>query len=177
MSHLSAKNRHHINGGALNMKNKFIKLLMAIITIITVMILIMPVSSFANSNKQQAETPLPFCDTKEGRIVEDMDTYLLQLNKGTILPYDPVIIEYNERDDDKGQTRGVISEPTHSCSNIFGHKWSDWGAWEEVIGARVHFPGAPYCMATIQRWRYCERTHCVALQKEMDYAWVECNCK
>ena len=160
------------------MKKSIIKALIVTVATIAITILIIPISSFANSDKQRAETKIPYCDVKEGRIIEDMDEYLFQLNEGIILPYDSIIIEYDaDNSDEKEQFRGVISEPTHSCSNIFGHKWSDWGSWEEVIGARIHYPGAPYCLATIERWRYCERTHCVALQREMDYAWVECNCR
>lgn len=106
------------------------------------------------------EEPI-YYDTKEGRFVNDLDEYLLQLNDGLITPYAPTLEEHES----EISLFGIISDPSKSCSNIFGHKWGDWTHWEEVT--TVHKFSGP-CYIVMRRWRYCERTHCGASQTETD---------
>lgn len=108
-----------------------------------------------------------YYETEQGRFVNDIDNYLEQLNNGVIAPFDSTITSY-----ESNIALFDISEPSQKCSNIFGHKWGDWGGWEEV--SRLHYPSSP-CIATIERWRFCTRTHCSAHQIETDVAWVECS--
>lgn len=105
-----------------------------------------------------------YYDTEQGRFVQDLDDYLTKLNSGLITPYDSTITNY-----ESDLAPFDISDPSESCSNIFGHKWGDWGNWEEV--SRVHFPKPP-CAVNMERWRFCTRTHCNAHQIETDIVWV-----
>lgn len=106
-----------------------------------------------------------YYDTEEGRFVNDIDDYLLQLNNGMITPFDSTITNY-----ESNITPLDLSDPSEKCSNIFGHKWGDWGSWEEV--SRVHFPKPP-CIVNMERWHFCTRTHCSAYQIETDTVWVD----
>lgn len=107
------------------------------------------------------EEPI-YYDTEQGRFVNDLDEYLLLLNDGMITPYAPTI---EEHESEISLYDGMISDPSKSCSNIFGHKWGDWGNWEEY--ATIHRPSGP-CYIMLKRWRYCERTYCGANQTESD---------
>ena len=106
-----------------------------------------------------------YYDTEEGRFVNNLDEYLLQLNNGMITPYAPTIEEYGPGI----SLYGTVSEPSKKCSNIFGHKWGDWGSWQEVNV--VHRPNGP-CILCMERTRFCERTHCGAKQIESDLLHV-----
>lgn len=107
-----------------------------------------------------------YYDTEQGRFVNDIDDYLEQLNNGVISPFDPTITYY-----ENSITPFDISEPSQKCSNIFGHKWDDWGSWSEV--SRYHYPKPP-CIVVMQRRHYCTRTFCSAYQIETDTVWVAC---
>ncbi len=123
--------------------------------------------ALVNAEELASEEPV-YYDTEQGRFVNDIDVYLKQLNEGMITPFDSTIADYESE-----ATPLDLHDPTDSCSNIFGHKWSEWGNWEEV--SIVHFPKPP-CAANMERWRYCTRTHCSALQKETDVVWINsCN--
>lgn len=108
-----------------------------------------------------------YYDTEEGRFVNDIDEYLIQLNAGTITSFDSTITDCNE----SGVALFSLSEPSKKCSNIFGHKWGNWTPWEEI--GRVHFPSGK-CIVRMERWHYCTRTHCSASQSETDVVWVTC---
>lgn len=122
----------------------------------------------AEAGEPKAEENV-YSDTGQFPYVDDIDEYLAQLNAELITPsnsttittYEPTVTPFS-----------TISDPSKSCSNIFGHKWSAWGSWEEVD--RYHYSSVGACKATIERWRFCERTHCGASQKETDSAWVSC---
>ena len=108
-----------------------------------------------------------YYDTEQGRFVNDIDDYLVQLNAEMITPYNPTITNH----------RGTImpfslSEPSKKCSNIFGHKCGSWTSWDEVD--RYHYTTGR-CLVKMERWRYCSRTYCGASQTETDYVWVTCN--
>ena len=107
------------------------------------------------------EAPV-YYDTEQGRVVNNLDEYMSQLNDGIITPYAPIIEEHGSG---ISLYDGTISEPSKKCSNIFGHKWGEWDHWEEV--GTVHRPSGP-CFLTLRRTRYCERTHCGATQTETD---------
>lgn len=103
-----------------------------------------------------------YYDTEEGRFVNDLDKYLSQLNQGLITPYAPTL---EDHESEISLYDGIISDPSKDCSNIFGHKWGDWGSWEEV--STTHRPSGP-CLVLMKRWHFCERTHCGATQNETD---------
>ena len=107
-------------------------------------------------------------DTDQGRIVYDVDEYLELLNTGEVKPYDAHVIE-----GEMYGTMSELSEPSESCSNVFGHKWDSWGGWNET--SRIHFPQGNHCLAKMERWRFCSRKHCKAYQIESDSVWVVCN--
>lgn len=107
------------------------------------------------------EAPI-YYDTEQGRFVNDLEEYLSQLNTGMITPYAPTIVEYGTGG---ALYYSIISDPSKNCSNIFGHKWGQWGNWEEV--GTVHRTSGP-CYLMIRRWRYCNRTYCGAKQSETD---------
>lgn len=123
----------------------------------------MPVSVRAEEESSNQETV--YYDTEQGRFVNDIDDYLTQLNNEVITPFDSTITTY-----ESNITPFDLSEPSEKCSNIFGHKWGNWGSWKEV--SRIHSPKPP-CYATMERWRFCTRTHCSAYQIETDGVWVD----
>lgn len=107
------------------------------------------------------EEPI-YYDTEQGRFVNDLDEYLSRLNAGVITPHAPTIEEHGTGG---ALYYSIISDPSKKCSNIFGHKWGQWGNWEEV--GTVHRTSGP-CFLMITRWRYCNRTYCGAKQSETD---------
>ena len=109
-----------------------------------------------------------YYDTEEGRFVNNLDEYMLQLNNGMITPYAPTIEEYGPGI----SLYGTVSGPSKKCSNIFGHKWGDWLDWQEVT--TIHRPKGP-CNLYMERVRFCERTYCGAKQTESDSLFVT-NC-
>lgn len=115
----------------------------------------------------KAEEPV-YYDTEQGRFVNDLDSYLVQLNSGTIEPFDSKVTNY-----ESDVTPFDLSDPSEKCSNILGHKWGGWGDWSEV--SRIHYPKPP-CIANMERWRFCTRKNCNAHQIETDAVWVQiCN--
>mgnify|MGYP001133772915 CR=1 FL=1 len=146
------------------MKNR--KLLYSISSLFcAVFIITSPIAVNAEELTNEASV---YYDTEEGRFVNNLDEYLLQLNNGMITPYAPTIEEYGPGI----SLYGTVSEPSKKCSNIFGHKWGDWGSWQEVNV--VHRPNGP-CILCMERTRFCERTHCGAKQIESDLLHVT-NC-
>lgn len=117
-----------------------------------------------------------YADTEDGRVVYNMDKYISLLNNNKVQPFAPTIStgELETLNDLQEEIVSPldVSEPSSKCSNIFGHKWNDWGSWEEV--SRIHFPNTKCCVK-MERWRFCAREHCSAYQIETDYVWVECN--
>lgn len=115
------------------MKNR--KLLYSISSLFcAVFIITSPIAVNAEELTNEASV---YYDTEEGRFVNNLDEYLLQLNNGMITPYAPTIEEYGPGI----SLYGTVSEPSKKCSNIFGHKWGDWGSWQEVNV--VHRPNGP----------------------------------
>lgn len=106
-----------------------------------------------------------YYDTEQGRFVNDLDEYVLQLNNGMITPYAPTIEEHES----EISLYGIISDPSKSCSNVFGHKWGDWTSWEEY--STIHRTSGP-CILVMKRWHYCERTYCGASQTETDQMFI-----
>lgn len=106
-----------------------------------------------------------YYDTEQGRFVNDIGEYLTQLDNEIITPFDSTISTY-----ESGIIPFDLSEPSENCSNIFGHKWGNWGGWEEV--SRVH-GSKPPCNVKMERWRFCTRTHCSAYQIETDWVLVD----
>lgn len=104
-------------------------------------------------------------NTEEFRYIDNIDEYLEQLNSGLITPTNTTITIYEPM----ATPFSIISEPSKSCSNIFGHSWGNWNSWYEI--SRVHNASTP-CISVIERWRYCTRTHCGASQKETDTVWI-----
>lgn len=109
---------------------------------------------------------LVYYDTEEGRFVNNIDEYLAQLNAAMISPFNSTITNYKS-----DAVSFAISEPSKKCSNIFGHKWGNWTAWEEIN--RYHYSTGT-CLVLMERWHYCSRTHCGASQKETDAVWISC---
>lgn len=72
--------------------------------------------------EEPAEEAPVYYDTEQGRVVIDLNEYLLQLNDGMITPYDPTIEEHG-----CDSSLYILSDPSKKCSNIFGHKWGEWG--------------------------------------------------
>lgn len=128
-----------------------------------VFIVALPIEVKAEECSGEAST---YYDTEEGRFVNNLDEYLSQLNDGLITPYAPTL---EEHESEISLYDGIISEPSKSCSNIFGHKWGDWLSWEEVT--TVHNSSGP-CFVMLKRWRYCERTYCGASQTETDGVYI-----
>lgn len=122
---------------------------------------------FAETGEPETEVGTQ-SDTDQIPYVDDIDEYLEQLNAGLISPSQNTVITTYE----STITPFELDEPSKSCSNIFGHKWSGWGAWEEF--ERIHYSSGT-CLSRIKRWRFCERTHCGATQTETDRAWVSCS--
>ena len=135
------------------------------IILCTVLFAVLPISARAEEESDNEE--IVYYDFEQGRFVNDIDDYLVQLNNAMITPFDSAITTY-----EPNITPFDISEPSEKCSNIFGHKWGDWGTWKEV--SRIHTAN-PHCYATIERVRYCTRTHCSAYQTETDNVWVDCS--
>lgn len=104
-------------------------------------------------------------DMDQLRYVDDIDEYLEQLNAGLITPTNTTITTYEST----ATPFGIVSEPSKSCSNIFGHSWTDWGGWYET--SKIHKTSGP-CISVIERWRYCTRTYCGASQQETDTVWI-----
>lgn len=102
------------------------------------------------------------------RYVDDIDEYLAQLNAGLITPMNTTITTYEST----VTPFSIISDPSKSCSNVFGHSWDSWGSWSQLT--TVHMSGGK-CFVEMERWRYCNRTYCGASQKETDGVWVTCN--
>lgn len=131
------------------------------------MVFVISLPIMARAEESGVEEPV-YYDTEQGRVVNDIDEYLTQLNNGTIAPFDSTITNF-----ESNIAPIDVSEPSEKCSNVFGHKWDGWGNWKEV--SRVHFPTPP-CNVTMQRYRYCTRTHCNAYQIETDSVWIsECS--
>lgn len=107
-----------------------------------------------------------YYDTEQGRFVNNLDEYMLQLNDGMIAPYAPTVEEY----DSAISLYGTVSDPSKKCSNIFGHKWGYWGNWVELETIH-HHPNGP-CVLKMERVRKCERTYCGATQIESDGVFV-----
>ncbi len=115
-----------------------------------------------------------YIDTVNRRYVNDYDEYTRQLNEGKIDSYNSIIKEELNCKKNNGYKLSSVSEPTCKCSNILGHKWSDWTTWEEI--SRTHIPNYKYCLVRMRRWRYCTRKKCKAMQSETDAVYVKC-CK
>lgn len=124
-----------------------------------------------------------YSDITQPKYVDDIDEYLEQLNAGLITPINTTITTYESAITPVSQNVttsentirpfGIVSDPSKSCSNIFGHRWGSWGSWYEI--SRVHKTSG-YCISMIERRRYCTRTYCGAYQKETDTVWVtSCN--
>lgn len=96
---------------------------------------------------------------------ESIDEYVECLNNGTVEASNTRIITYEP----KVKRDGLLEDPTKSCSNIFGHKWSDWDGW---VVTRT-FENGGHLMAVMERWRYCERTFCGAKQRELDFVQID----
>lgn len=139
------------------------KNMLQVLSLILCMVFVIALPVSAKENEPSDKEPV-YYETEEGRYVNDFDEYLAQLNCGEIKPFDSIIINY-----ESNITPFDLSEPSEKCSNIFGHKWDDWGGWEEV--SRVHFPKPP-CIVNMERWRFCTRTYCSAYQIETDTVWV-----
>ncbi len=136
------------------------KLLHSIATLLCVAFIVtLPIK--ANAGELSTEEPI-YYDTEQGRFVNNVDEYLLQLNNGMITPYAPTI---EEHESEISLYDGIISDPSKECSNILGHKWGSWTSWEDY--QTIHRPSGP-CILMIKRWRYCERTYCGANQTETD---------
>ena len=110
-----------------------------------------------------------YYDTEQGRVVNDIDEYISQLNAGVITPSALTITNH-----ETGATPFDLSEPSKKCSNIFGHKWGKWVGWMEIN--RIHYPysSSGQCLVIMENIRYCTRTYCGAHQTERDYVWVTC---
>ena len=117
-----------------------------------------------NAEELTEETQV-YYDTEQGRVVIDLNEYLLQLNDGMITPYAPTIEEY-----DFENSLYTLSEPSKKCSNIFGHKWGEWGHWEEALV--IHNRPSGPCLLYMQRKHKCERTFCGATQTETDSVFI-----
>ena len=97
--------------------------------------------------------------------VDDLEAYLDLLNSGELAPSkNSYIIEGKAL-----SLNGLVSDPSSDCSNILGHKWGAWGSWE-VSNTISYSSGVT--LHVIQRYRYCERKHCSAWQKEVDSVYV-----
>lgn len=109
------------------------------------------------------------------RIVNDIEEYIQQLNEGVITPLETTITTFDSvaENEDSALMFGTRSWPWTDCSNVLGHSWGTWGTWDEV-GERVHFSNGPYCIAHMQRVRFCQRTHCNVYEVEDDEVWVKC---
>ncbi len=93
-------------------------------------------------------------------IVDDIDEYIEKLNAGIIAPVNSKIETYEP----KMKRDAIVGDPSKSCSNIFGHKWGEWTSWE--ICDKIETKNITWVV--IERWRFCERTHCGARQREWD---------
>ena len=107
-------------------------------------------------------------DTCQHIVVNDIDEYLAQLNEGIIVPQNTTITTFES----SNESIGTRSWPWTDCSNILGHDWGSWSAWEET-GERVHYYTS-LCIAHIRRIRFCQRTHCNAYEVEEDVMWIQC---
>lgn len=145
------------------MKNKKI---LQIISLIICLSVAPSMSVFAEEEPKMEKHS--YSDTDQIPYVDDIDEYLAQLNAGLITPSKNAVITTYE----STITPFDLSEPSKSCSNIFGHKWGDWSNWREYD--KIHYPTLGRCLSKIERWHCCERTHCGATQTETDSAWVTC---
>ena len=103
--------------------------------------------------------------------VDDVDEYVRQLNSGLAKPINTTIVTYESTDNTPATVMpfGMVGDPSKNCSNIFGHKWTDWSGWYEH--SRIHKSEGP-CISVIKRERYCTRTHCGAYQQETDTVFI-----
>ncbi|MDR2889049.1 MAG: hypothetical protein LBV33_04320 [Lachnospiraceae bacterium] len=144
------------------MKNKKI---IPMVSLILCLVLVPSMTVFAGSGEEKAQGDLPG-DNDQLRYVEDIDEYLEQLNAGLITPNNTTITTYESMI----MPFGIISDPSESCSNIFGHSWGDWGLWN----GSVAYHSGNKCLMPVQRTRYCNRTYCKAYQTESDFVQVPC---
>lgn len=144
------------------MRNKKILQIVSLMLCLTVA---PSITVFAGEGELKAYTDTEYVDDP---YVNDIDEYLTQLNAGLITPANTTIITYESAI----VPFGLVLDPSKSCSNLFGHSWTDWGSWSEV---RTDHYDSGTCHVTIERWRFCTRTYCGASQKEIDGVWVSCN--
>ena len=107
-----------------------------------------------------------YYDTEQGRFVNNLDEYMLQLNNGMIKPYASTVEEHESAI----SLYSTISDPSKKCSNIFGHKWGYWSNWVETETIHHHPDGL--CVLRMVRIRKCERTYCGATQTETDGVFI-----
>ena len=111
---------------------------------------------------EETSTKASYYDNEDGRFVTNIDEYLEGLNLGLIQPFDSSVEERYP-----SQSREIL-EPTKKCSNIFGHKWSEWGVWRIVSTTHSN---TGICVSVIERERYCQRRLCGAWQTERDLVY------
>lgn len=141
------------------------KNMLQIVSLLLCSVFIVATSAKVKAEEFPVEEPVYF-DTEQGRFVNDIDEYLVQLNAGLITSYDSTITDHESE-----AAPFELSDPSKKCSNIFGHKWGDWTSWDEID--RYHYSTGT-CLVKMERWHYCTRTHCGASQTETDYVWVTC---
>ena len=100
------------------MKNKKI---LQIVSMIMFFVVVSSTTVFAEAGENEIEENA-YSDTDQFPYVCDIDEYLSQLNAGLITPSNNTTITTYES---TITPFGIISDPSKSCSNIFGHKWSD----------------------------------------------------
>lgn len=147
------------------MKNKKILKIASMIVCLTI--------TFSSGTLAEAKenTTGECIDLSESHCVDNIEEYLGMLNSGLITPGNTTITTYEAETWEKNMITpfGLVGEPSKSCSNIFGHKWTSWGSWYELN--RIH-KTVGNCLSVIQRERDCTRTYCGATQKETDNVWI-----
>jgi len=68
-------------------------------------------------------------------------------------------------------------EASGSCSNIFGHRWGEFGAWRAIGTINHHATRCgelAWCATSVERIRWCTRTHCTRYYREVSAMFVHC---
>lgn len=146
---------------------KKVKMLQIVSLMLTLCLVSVPSMTVFAEEGESGTGEKVYDDTDQYRYVDDIDEYLAKLNAGLITPVNTTITTYEST----VTPLSIISDPSKNCSNIFGHSWGDWGSWSEL--KTVHMSGGKD-FVEMERWRYCNRTHCGASQKETDGVWITC---
>ncbi|MCL2718912.1 MAG: hypothetical protein FWE14_09070 [Lachnospiraceae bacterium] len=145
---------------------KMNKKLLQIISLIICLVLIQPITIFAESKEHLHNDSC--CQNGY-----DIDELLTLMNAGIIKPNKTITVTSAVIPSSIIETDEVyipISPSNLLC--VIAHSWGSWNAWKEY--KRTHRPNDQHCIVDLYRTRTCTRNNCGISQIEYTWALIIC---